>query len=119
VALVPAAVSKQVRLPGVSGVTVKTAAGSMDFAAGLTFDLALAMATPEQAAQISKSANRSLMETRNYAPVALGGFGPFMDAVKISAKGSDVLLNVNLDKQKVDDLAERLEGLLKSIIKNK
>jgi hypothetical protein len=94
--------------------TMKDVFGSIDFASGFAMDLNIDTATDNDAKELVTKVNVQLAETRKNPQVMLMGLSTVLDGVKTEAKGPTFHLTVSYNQQQVDDLVNRIKGLLSS-----
>jgi hypothetical protein len=94
--------------------SMKDVFGSVDFAKGIAADANVDLATENDAKEVAAKATAQLLEAKKNPQLMMMGMASFLDAVKIDAKGSTFHLTVDLTQQQVDDLINRVKGILKS-----
>jgi CRISPR/Cas system CMR-associated protein Cmr1 (group 7 of RAMP superfamily) len=94
--------------------TMKDVFGSIDFASGFAMDVSVDTGSDNDAKELVGKVNAQLAETRKNPQVMLMGLSTVLDGVKIDSKGPTFHLTVNYNQQQVDDLVNRIKGLLSS-----
>lgn len=94
--------------------TMKDVFGSVDFASGVAADLNLDNAGENDAKELAAKATAQLLEVKKSPQLMMMGMSAFLDGVKIESKGATFHIGINLNQQQVDDLINRVKGLLKS-----
>jgi hypothetical protein len=95
--------------------SMKDLYGSVDFTGGLKIDTVVDLGTDADAAELAKTLKDQIAQSRQNSQVQLMGFGRYIDAIKVEAKGPSLHLDVKLDQAGLDDLIERATGLMKTI----
>ncbi len=94
--------------------SMKDVFGSVDFAKGLATDVSIDLATENDAKDVAAKATSQLADVKKSPQLMMIGMANFLDAVKIESKGATFHLTYELTQQQVDDLINRIKGLLKS-----
>ena len=94
--------------------SMKDVFGSVDFAKGVAADANVDLATENDAKEVAAKATAQILEAKKNPQLMMMGFASFLDAVKVEAKGATFHLTVDLTQQQVDDLINRIKGILKS-----
>ena len=94
--------------------SMKDVFGSMDFAKGVAADANVDLATENDAKEVAAKATAQILEAKKNPQLMMMGFASFLDAVKVDSKGATFHLTVDLTQQQVDDLINRVKGILKS-----
>ncbi len=111
VAEIPEKLRDRLPLPG-KKVTVQTGSASLDLAGGLKLSLIAELASAAEATSIVEAGNGGLALVRTFGPVAMGGYGPYVEAVKLAAKDKTAELSLDLTQVQLDELIDRLERFL-------
>jgi hypothetical protein len=114
VAVVPEKLRDRLPVPG-KKVTVRTGSVSLDFVSGLQLDVIAETASPGDAQSVVQAATGALDLMRGFGPVVLGGYGPYLEALKLTARSSAAELSVNLTRTQLDELIDRLERFLAAL----
>jgi hypothetical protein len=93
---------------------MKDVFGSIDFAGGFAMDLNVDTLTDNDAKELQAKVTAQLNEARKNAQIMLMGLGSVIDGVKTEAKASTFRLSLSYNQQQVDDLVNRIKGLLSS-----
>jgi len=72
------------------------------------------LANESDAKELTAKATAQLLEAKKNPQLMMMGMAAFLDTVKVESKGETFHLTVNLTQQQVDDLINRVKGLLKS-----
>jgi len=94
--------------------SMKSVFGSVDFQKGIAADANVDLATENDAKEVTAKATSQLLEAKKNPQLMMMGFASFLDAVKVEAKGPTFHLTIDLTQQQVDDLINRVKGILKS-----
>ena len=94
--------------------SMKDVEASADFATGLRLDLAIDLASDGDAKEVAGKLNEQLGDLRKNPQVMLLGLASMLEAIKVTSQGPTFHLAMNLNQPQVDQLVERLQGLLKS-----
>jgi hypothetical protein len=94
--------------------SMKDVFGSVDFAKGIDADFNVDTGSEGDAKELAAKATAQLMDVRKSPQLMMMGMSSFLDAVKVDAKGATFHVAINLNQQQVDDLINRVKGLLKS-----
>jgi len=94
--------------------SVKAVFGSVDFAAGVKADLNVDTGSEDDAKDLSAKATAQLGDFRKSPQFMMMGLAQYLDGIKIDSKGPTFHLTLNYNQQQVDDLINRVKGLLKS-----
>jgi hypothetical protein len=95
--------------------TLKAVLGSVDFATGLMAHFAFDLAGQAEADQLAQKVTAQLADARKHPQFMMAGLGQFLDKVKIEAKGPTFFVTIDFTQAQVDDLINRLRGLLQSL----
>jgi hypothetical protein len=94
--------------------SMKDVFGSIDFAGGFAADLNVDTASDSDAKELAAKVTEQLVETKRNPQIMLMGMAPFLDGVKVESKGPTFRTTINLTQSQVDDLINRVKGLMKS-----
>ena len=95
--------------------TMKQAFGSIDFANGIVADLNVDLGSNQDATDLTTKIQAQLSEARKNPQFMMAGIGTFLDNVKIEARLATLHIGVNFNQPQVDDLINRMKGLLASL----
>jgi hypothetical protein len=95
--------------------TLKSVLGSVDFATGLVAHFAFDLAGQTDADALAQKVSAQLADARKHPQFMMAGLGQFLDKVKTEAKGPTFLVTVDFTQPQVDDLINRMRGLLQSL----
>jgi hypothetical protein len=94
--------------------SMKDVFGSIDFQKGIAADVSMDLATENDAKEVAAKATAQLLEAKKNPQLMMIGMANFLEAVKIESKGPTFHVTFELTQQQVDDLINRVKGLLKS-----
>jgi hypothetical protein len=97
-----------------SAASMKDIFGSVDFASGVTSELNVDTGSEADAKDLSAKATAQLAEIKKSPQFMMMGLAQYLDGIKIDSKASTFHLTINYNQQQVDDLINRVKGLLKS-----
>jgi hypothetical protein len=97
-----------------SAASMKDIFGSVDFASGVTSELNVDTAAEADAKDLVAKTTAQLADIRKSPQFMLMGLAQYLDGLKIDNKGPTFRVTVNYNQQQVDDLINRVKGLLKS-----
>jgi hypothetical protein len=97
-----------------SAASMKDVFGSIDFAKGIASEVSVDLASENDAKELAAKTTAQLMDIKKSPQLMMMGMASFLDAVKIEAKGATYNVSFSLTQQQVDDLINRVKGLLKS-----
>ncbi|MDB4964334.1 MAG: hypothetical protein JWN44_23 [Myxococcales bacterium] len=97
-----------------SAATMKDIFGSVDFASGVNADLNVDTGSEADAKDLAAKATAQLAEIRKSPQFMMMGLAQYLDGLKIDSKGETFHLGLVYNQQQVDDLINRVKGLLKS-----
>jgi CRISPR/Cas system CMR-associated protein Cmr1 (group 7 of RAMP superfamily) len=97
-----------------SAASMKDIFGSVDFASGVNADLNVDTANEADAKDLASKATAQLAEVRKSPQFMMMGLAQYLDGLKIDSKGATFHLAIVYNQQQVDDLINRVKGLLKS-----
>jgi hypothetical protein len=97
-----------------SASSMKDIFGSVDFASGVNADLNVDTGSEADAKDLSAKATAQLAEIRKSPQFMMMGLAQYLDGLKIDSKGATFHLAIVYNQQQVDDLINRVKGLLKS-----
>lgn len=110
----PAMVEKLGNNPQTAPVkSLKSVSGSIDPSKGLTLAAYLDLGSDADAAALTATATEQLTKARATPAIQMMGMSAYLDTIKVEAKKSTFVLNVNMTQQQVDDLTSRLSGMAK------
>jgi hypothetical protein len=94
--------------------SMKDIFGSVDFAGGVNADLNVDTGSEADAKDIAAKATAQLAEIRKSPQFMMMGLAQYLDGIKVDNKAATFHLAINFNQQQVDDLINRVSGLLKS-----
>ncbi len=94
--------------------SMKDVFGSLDFTSGFAADLVVDLGSEADAKELTTKTTAQLMEVKKSPQLMMMGMASFLDGVKIDSKAASYHVAVNLTQPQVDDLVNRVRGLLKS-----
>jgi hypothetical protein len=94
--------------------SMKDVFGSVDFASGVAADISVDTGSESDAKELAAKATAQLMETKKSPQLMMMGLGSFLDGIKIDSKAATFHVGMTFNQQQVDDLINRIKGLLKS-----
>lgn len=94
--------------------TMKDIFGNVDFAGGVSADLNVDTGAEADAKDLAEKATAQVAEIRKSPQFMMMGLAQYLDGVKIDSKGAMFHLALNYNQQQVEDLTNRIKGLLKS-----
>jgi hypothetical protein len=97
-----------------SAATMKDIYGSLDFASGVASELNVETGSEADAKDLSAKATAQLAEIKKSPQFMMMGLAQYLDGIKIDNKTSTFHMTVTYNQQQVDDLINRVKGLLKS-----
>jgi hypothetical protein len=97
-----------------SAASMKDIFGSVDFASGVKADLNVDTGSEVDAKDLAAKATSQLVDIRKSPQFMMMGLAQYLDGIKIDSKASTFHLSVTYNQQQVDDLINRVKGLLKS-----
>jgi hypothetical protein len=97
-----------------SAATMKAVLGSIDFASGFVADVNIDTGSEADAKDLAAKVTAQLTETRKNPQVMMMGMATFIDGVKIDSKGPTFHVAISYTQPQVDDLINRVKGLVKS-----
>jgi hypothetical protein len=95
--------------------SMKDVFGSVDFQKGVAADVNVDLGSEADAKEVTAKATAQLLEAKKNPQLMMMGMASFLDAVKVDSKGATFHLTVDLTQQQVDDLINRVKGILKSV----
>jgi len=93
--------------------SMKNVRGSVDFAAGLELAAAFELGSDAHAKELTEKLQKQLGEAKKSPDTMMLGLSSMIDAVKVSADGATLKIDVKYNQAQVDQLVERLQGALK------
>ena len=97
-----------------SAASMKDVFGNIDLASGFLADLNVDLGSPADAVELSKKIGDQIAEARKNPQFMMAGLNSFLESVKVEAVQSTFHVNVTFNQQQVDDLINRVQGLLSS-----
>ncbi len=97
-----------------SAASMKDIFGSVDFASGVTADVNVDTGSESDAKDLAAKATAQLADVKRSPQFMMMGLAQYLDGIKIDSKGPTFHLTINYNQQQVDDLINRVKGLLKS-----
>jgi hypothetical protein len=94
--------------------SMKDIFGSVDFASGVVADLNVDTGSETDAKDLAAKATAQVAEVRKSPQFMMMGLAQYLDGIKIDSKGATFHLALNYNQQQVDDLINRVKGLLKT-----
>lgn len=94
--------------------SMKDIFGSVDFASGVTSELNVDTGSEADAKDLAAKATAQLADIRKSPQFMMMGLAQYLDGIKIDSKNATFHLSINYNQQQVDDLINRVKGLLKS-----
>jgi hypothetical protein len=94
--------------------SMKAVFGSVDFQKGVAADANVDLGSENDAKEVAAKATAQLLEAKKNPQLMMMGMASFLDTVKIESKGPTFHLTIDLTQQQVDDLINRVKGILKS-----
>src|SRR5438067_2056261 len=95
-----------------SASSMKDIFGSVDFASGVTSELNVDTGSETDAKDLAAKATQQLQDIRKSPQFMMMGLAQYLDGIKIDNKASTFHLSINYNQQQVDDLINRVKGLL-------
>ena len=92
--------------------SMKDVFGSIDFQKGFLAELNVDLGTKQDAADLAAKVNAQIADARKSPQLMMAGLNSFLDQVKVDSKESTFHTNINFSQQQVDDLINRVKGLL-------
>ncbi len=97
-----------------SAASMKDIFGSVDFASGVSSDLNVDTGSEADAKDLAAKATAQLADIKKSPQFMMMGLAQYLDPIKIENKGATFHMTINYNQQQVDDLINRVKGLLKS-----
>lgn len=97
-----------------SAATMKDIFGSVDFAAGVAAEVNVDTGSEADAKDLAQKAQGQLNDLRKSPQFMMMGLAQYLDGIKIGSKSATFQVSLNYNQQQVDDLINRVKGLLKS-----
>ncbi|MGZ3425061.1 MAG: hypothetical protein ACXVCV_00365 [Polyangia bacterium] len=97
-----------------SAASMKDIFGSVDFASGVKSELNVDTGSEVDAKDLAAKATAQLTDIRKSPQFMMMGLAQYLDGIKIDNKASTFHMTINYNQQQVDDLINRVKGLLKS-----
>ena len=95
--------------------SMKDVIGSIDFANGFAADIDVDLGSPADATELQAKATAQLADAKKSPQLMMTGLSSFLDSVKVDAKGATFHVSIHFNQQQVDDLTNRVKGLLNSL----
>jgi hypothetical protein len=111
VAVIPEKLRDRLPLPG-KKINLQNGSASLDLGSGLQLSLIAETASAAEASSVVEAGNGALALVRTFGPVAMGGYGPYIEAVKLTARDRAAELSLDLNQIQLDELIDRLERFL-------
>jgi hypothetical protein len=93
--------------------SMKNVFGSIDLAAGFAADINVDLGSEADAKDLQARATAKLGDVKKHPQVMVMGLSPMLDTVKVDARGATFHFAISLNQQQVDDIINRVKGLLK------
>jgi hypothetical protein len=97
-----------------SAASMKDIYGSVDFASGVVADLNVETGAEADAKDLAAKTTAQLVEVKKSPQFMMMGLAQYLDGIKIDNKGATFHVALNYNQKQVDDLINRVQGLLKS-----
>jgi hypothetical protein len=97
-----------------SAATMKDIFGSVDFQAGVAADLNVDTGSEADAKDLVAKTTAQIAEAKKSPQFMLMGLAQYIDGVKIDSKEATFHVALSYNQQQVDDMINRVKGLLKS-----
>jgi hypothetical protein len=94
--------------------SMKDLFGSVDFASGVGMEVSVDLGSDADAQGLTGKIQAQVAEAKKSPQLMMAGLSAFLDGVKIESKAATFHLTVTLNQQQVDDLINRVKGLLAS-----
>ena len=94
--------------------SMKDIFGSVDFASGVAAEINVDTGSEADAKDLAAKAQSQLNDVRTSPQFMMMGLAQYLDGIKIGSKGATFQVSLNYNQQQVDDLINRVKGLLKS-----
>jgi hypothetical protein len=97
-----------------SAASMKDIFGSVDFAAGVAAEINVDTGAEADAKDMAGKVAEQVAEIRKNPQFMMMGLAQYLDGVKVDNKAATFHLSLTYNQQQVDDLINRIKGLLKS-----
>ena len=97
-----------------SASTMKDIFGSVDFASGVQSEVNVDTGAEADAKDLAAKATAQLADVKKSPQFMMMGLAQYLDGIKIDSKGATFHMTVGYNQQQVDDLINRVKGLLRS-----
>lgn len=97
-----------------SASSMKDIFGSVDFASGVSAEINVDTGSEADAKDLAAKATSQLADVRKSPQFMMMGLAQYLDGIKIESKGPTFRVALSYNQQQVDDLINRVKGLLKS-----
>jgi hypothetical protein len=97
-----------------SAASMKDIFGSIDFQSGFTADLNVDTGSEADATDLVAKTTAQIAEAKKSPQFMLMGLAQYIDGVKIDSKATTFHVALSYNQQQVDDMINRVKGLLKS-----
>lgn len=94
--------------------SMKDLFGSIDFANGFGLDVSVDLGSDADAQGLTSKIQAQLVDAKKNPQLMMAGLSAFLDGVKVENKAAAFHVTVALNQQQVDDLINRIKGLLAS-----
>jgi hypothetical protein len=97
-----------------SAASMKDIFGSVDFASGVAADLNVDTGSEADAKDLAAKTTAQLVDVKKSPQFMMMGLAQYLDGIKIDNKGATFHVALTYNQKQVDDLINRVQGLLKS-----
>jgi len=97
-----------------SAASMKNIFGSVDFASGVQSEINVDTGSEADAKDLAAKATAQLADVKKSPQFMMMGLAQYLDGIKIENKGATFHMTIGYNQQQVDDLINRVKGLLKS-----
>ncbi len=97
-----------------SAASMKDIFGSVDFASGVASEINVDTGSEADAKDLAAKATAQLADIKKAPQFMMMGLAQYLDGIKIDSKAATFHLTIGYNQQQVDDLINRVKGLLKS-----
>lgn len=97
-----------------SAASMKDIFGSVDFASGVVADLNVDTGSEADAKDLAAKTTAQLVDVKKSPQFMMMGLAQYLDGIKIDSKAATFHVALNYNQKQVDDLINRVQGLLKS-----
>jgi hypothetical protein len=92
--------------------SMKDIFGSIDFQSGLAVEVNVDLGSEQDASELTTKIKAQLDDAKKNPQFMMLGLNTFLENVKLETKGSTFHTAINFNQQQVDDLINRIKGLL-------